>query len=438
MNSRLFKRLGMIIGLLTWGVSICVAASSPSTASPNVVVIIGDDQSWTDFGFMGHDVIETPHLDRLASESLTFTRGYVPSSLCSPSLASIITGMLPHQHKITGNEPPHASDIPEGQPGYFRQLVEMDYLINRVPTIPRLLQDKGYLSMQTGKWWQGHYGLGGFTHGMTHGDPKRGGRHGDAGLKIGREGLDPIYDFIENSGNRPFFVWYAPFLPHRPHNPPERLLKKYREKTDSLHVAKYWAMCEWFDETVGDLLGYLDRNGLSKETLVLFVSDNGWIQRRDRGGYAKKSKRSPYDGGLRTPIMARWPGQITPQEVEIPVSSIDFAPTILKATGIEVPSNMSGVNLLNLDAVRARDNVFGAVYLHNAVNIHKPAKNLKFRWCVADGRWKLILPHLPNRPNREPELYDLKKDPHEKNNLAGEHPERVRRLKAKINDWWRP
>ena len=96
---------------------------------------------------------------------------------------------------------------------------------------------------------------GGFTAGMTHGDPAKGGRHGDEGLKIGRQGLQPIYDFLEANKGKPFFLWYAPMLPHQPHNPPERLLAKYRDKTDSLFVAKYWAMCEWWDETCGELLG---------------------------------------------------------------------------------------------------------------------------------------------------------------------------------------
>src|SRR5207249_3330745 len=118
-----------------------------------------------------------------------------------------------------------------------------------VPTLPRLLGEQGYLSLQTGKWWQGNYARGGFTHGMTQGE-----RHGDQGLDIGRKTMQPIYDFIEvaQRGEKPFFVWYAPMMPHEPHAPPQRLLDKYIEKTSSPSVARYWAMIEWFDETVGD------------------------------------------------------------------------------------------------------------------------------------------------------------------------------------------
>ena len=161
---------------------------------PNIVFIISDDQTWTDYSFMGHKQIETPNIDRLAAQSLTFTHGYVPSSLCCPSLATMITGLYPHQSKITGNEPPIP---PQGKRSleYAKRFQEQVSLIDRVPSLPRILKEKGYVSHQSGKWWQGNFKRGGFTHGMTHGDPKRGGRHGDVGLRIGRDGFKPIYDF---------------------------------------------------------------------------------------------------------------------------------------------------------------------------------------------------------------------------------------------------
>ena len=118
---------------------------------------------------------------------------------------------------------------------------------------------------------------------MSHGEQSRGGRHGDEGLDIGRQTMQPIYDFISmaREQKKPFFVWYAPMLPHDPHNPPERLLAKYRDLTPSIHVARYWAMCEWFDETCGELLDYLDREGLADNTIVAFVVDNGRVQDPD-------------------------------------------------------------------------------------------------------------------------------------------------------------
>ena len=160
------------------GLVLLAAPGSLPAKPPNVVMIVSDDQAWTDFGFMGHETIRTPHLDRLASQSAVFPRGYVPHSLCRPSLATMITGLYPHQHGITGNDPPKGTDRGE-----------MLRHIRRLPTLPKLLGDRGYVSFQSGKWWEGSPELGGFTAGMTHGDPSRKGRHGDVGLSIGREGM---------------------------------------------------------------------------------------------------------------------------------------------------------------------------------------------------------------------------------------------------------
>ena len=231
---------------------------------------------------MGHPQIQTPHLDRLASQSVVFTRGYTPTSLCRSSLMTIISGLYPHQHLITGNDPPKGTDRRE-----------MLRHIRRTPTLPKLLAKEGYVSFQSGKWWEGNHAEGGFTAGMTHGDPSRGGRHGDEGLKIGRQGLQPFYEFLDANKGKPFFLWYAPMLPHQPHNPPDRLLAKYKDKTDSLFVAKYWANCEWWDETCGELLSYLDKQGLADNTLVVYVTDNGWIQNPTANPFAARSKRSP-------------------------------------------------------------------------------------------------------------------------------------------------
>ena len=423
-------RVKRTLFLLTTGLlfAACTFAAKP----PNVVLIISDDQSWTDYGFMEHEAIETPNIDRLARQSRLFKRGYVPTSLCCPSLATLITGLYPHQNGITGNEPP----IPSGGKNtdqYRSQVQECVGFIDTVPTLPRLLAKRGYVSHQSGKWWQGHYSRGGFTHGMTHGDPKRRGRHGDVGLKIGREGLQPIFDFIDDAGDKPFFVWYAPFLPHNPHNPPKRLLDKYTKKTESIFIARYWAMCEWFDETCGQLLNHLDEKKLARDTLVIYVTDNGWIQRADNGRYAPRSKRSPYDGGIRTPIMIRWPGKVQPGERPELANSIDLAPTLLKACGLEPTDTMQGIDLLDDTALAKRKSTHGACYLHNAVDIHKPSANLTHRWLI-NGNWKLILPHKNNTNAIEPELYNLTKDPHETQNLAKTNPHQAKRLAKQLNE----
>ncbi len=424
-------------------VSLIVAAliltvSAQATKQPNIVLIISDDQAWTDYSFMGHKTIETPNIDRLSKESRLFKRGYVPTSLCCPSLASIITGLYPHQTKITGNEPP-VPKSGKSSKQYIDQVQECVSFIDNIPTLPRLLAKRGYVSHQSGKWWQGHYSRGGFTHGMTHGDPKRGGRHGDKGLEIGRQGMKEIFDFIEQRDGKPFFTWYAPFLPHTPHNPPKRLLNKYTKKTDSKFIARYWAMCEWFDETCGELLDYLDAKNLTNDTIVIYVTDNGWIQRADNGRYAPRSKRSQYDGGIRTPIMVRWPGKIKPEERQELVNSIDLAPTILKACGLNPTEEMNGINLLNEEELKKRKSTYGACYLHNAVDIHNPNANLTYRWLI-HGDWKIILPNKINITNRskekgtnKTELYNLTIDPFEQNNLAESKQAIVKRLTRQLD-----
>ncbi|HVW02851.1 MAG TPA: sulfatase, partial [Planctomycetaceae bacterium] len=402
------------------------------------LLIVSDDQAWTDYGFMGHPHVHTPQLDRLAGQSLTFRRGYVPSSLCCPSLATIITGLYPHQHRVTSNDPPRPDGVlPKDfyRSEAFREGREaMNRHLEHVPTLPRLLAPRGYLSFQTGKWWQGNFKRGGFTHGMTRGD-----RHGDEGLDIGRKTLQPIYDFIATARKEqhPFCVWYAPMMPHDPHTPPQRLLDKYLPLTESPHVARYWAMIEWFDETVGALLAHLDEQGLANDTIVVFVADNGWIQSADNPRYAPRSKQSQYNGGLRTPIMIRWPGHVAPRMSDELAMSIDIVPTLLAAVGLPATPEMQGINLLDESAVKARKEIFGECFTHNAVSLDDPAQNLRWRWTV-EGKWKLIVPDPRNEPNGKVELYDLAADPNETDNLAAKEPEVVARLKRALDQWWDP
>jgi uncharacterized sulfatase len=416
---------------------------------PNIVMIISDDQSWTDYSFMGHEQIDTPHLDKLASESVVFRRGYVPTALCRPSLMTMVTGLYASQHGVTGNDPSPAV-YQESDQQYAAARAKLISYIDRVPTVPRLLGAKGYLSHQSGKWWEGHYSRGGFTHGMTRGFPQRGGRHGDDGLKIGREGMAPVLDFIDDSigQDKPFFVWYAPFLPHTPHTPPDRLFKKYKAMGLGDYVAKYYAMCEWFDETCGELVGHLDKRGVRENTLIVYVCDNGWIQSEDKRGYAPRSKQTPYEGGIRNPIMFSWKGKLEPADRPELVSSIDLVPTMLAAAGAVAPEGLPGLNLLpNMTMGKAveRDTIFGESFAHDIHNIDKPEDSLLYRWAIR-GDWKLLLTYdgvvnryasTHPRTEKRPQLFNLKDDPAETANLAGDNPEIVRELSSSINKWYR-
>ncbi|MCB9875256.1 MAG: sulfatase-like hydrolase/transferase [Planctomycetaceae bacterium] len=433
-----------------------MCSATQAAERPNIVMIISDDQAWNDYGFMRHEAIETPHLDRLAAESVVFERGYVPTGLCRPSLMTLITGLYAYQHKTTGNDPSPSVTDPKS-PAYDEQREKLIAHVDQHPTVPRILGELGYVSHQSGKWWEGSYQRGGFTAGMTRGFPERGGRHGDDGLAIGREGMTPVFEFVDQavSDDKPFFLWYAPFLPHTPHNPPERILKKYQRDDRPIELAKYYAMCEWFDETCGQLIDHLDAKKVRDNTLIVYVTDNGWIQKTPdtevpegwNQSFAPKSKQSPYDGGVRTPISFSWRGKIKPARRTELVSSIDIVPTILSAAGAKVPANLPGLDLMPVlrDGNRIeRDTLFGESFAHDVADVDDPEASLVYRWCI-EGRWKLLLTYdgetgrydkVQRRHELVPQLFDLLADPSETKNLAAASPDVVERLAKKIDSWW--
>jgi arylsulfatase A-like enzyme len=434
------KKIKILLFLLT--VNVWLYAQK----SPNVLYIISDDQAWTDYGFMGHPQIKTPHLDKLADESVLFERGYVPTSLCRPSLVTLINGQYAHKHGVTGNDP--SSKYASGQ--MKQRKAKLISYLDRFDTLPDLLGEKGYLSHQSGKWWEGNFKHGGFTHGMTRGFPQPGGRHGDDGLKIGREGLQPIEEFVDHSmkKKKPFFLWYGVFLPHTPHNPPERLLKPYRDMGLPLPIAKYYANCTWFDETCGQLIDILEERNLRDNTLIVYVTDNGWINRTDKSAYAPRSKQTPYEGGIRTPIMFSWPnGNLKNGKRKDVVSSIDLFPTVLAATEARSPEGLPGINLLNnLKTERPvkRKRIFGESFAHDIADIENPEDSLLFRWTI-EGKWKLLLTYdgevnryktTHPRKEKRPQLFNLLKDAEEENNLAEKNPDVVAKLVSKIDNWW--
>jgi uncharacterized sulfatase len=385
-------------------------------------MIVADDWGWTDFGCMGNSEIRTPNLDRLAKEGAFFPNGYTPTSLCRASLATILTGQYAQQHRICCNDPPD---------GVARDA--MFPFIKESPAIPKLLQTVGYDSFQTGKFWEGHFSNAGFTQGMT-----TKGRHGDDGLVIGRKTLDPIFEFVDKT-KKPWFIWYAPMMPHEPHDAPERILKRYMKAGRDPRLARYWAMCEWTDETIGELLAGLDKRGLRKNLLILFVVDNGWVQSlgpaKKGDQFETRSKNTPYDAGVRSPVIIHWGGKTKAGKHDDLVSTVDFAPTVLTACDAKVPDTMSGVSLLDVATGKGplkRDAVFGEIYIHTAIKIEDPRANLTYRWIRA-GDWKLIVPVKDGKT----ELYNLRDDPLEKENVADKNSEIVGRLTKRLDEAWK-
>ncbi|TWU51728.1 sulfatase family protein [Rubripirellula reticaptiva] len=404
---------------------------------PNVVFLLSDDQGWDDYGFMGHPHLQTPNLDQLANAGLSYERGYVTAPLCRPSLASLVTGLYPHQSGIRGNDPL----LPEGvsrsvakdKPVSIAMRNRMTAPMLELPSFVKLLKQNGYATLQTGKWWEGNPLDHGFTDAMTHGDHARGGRHGDVGLKVGRSTMQPIYDFVDkaDANDQPFFIWYGVFLPHSPHDAPDRLFNKYKDIAPDEPTARYWANIDWLDEGCGQIVDYLKQKNQYKNTIFVFTCDNGWVQDPSRKNASIRSKREPVEAGIRTPMFITQEGKVAPlRDQETLASNIDIATTILRACDIEPPSVMEGLDLCQPQQLRDRNRVFVDVYDHDS-DLDQLADldhGLMAR-VVIDGWDKLI-----SRPNGN-ELYDLKSDPDDRMDLSSKDPAKVRELVGLIDAW---
>lgn len=450
-------------------VSVLPCAATP----PDIVYLIADDQSWTDFGFMGNRRVHTPHLDALAERSAVFENGYLTTSVCRPSLVTLMTGLYPHQHGVYFNHGPpgnSAYNRMESAEEYVRVRTREFSFIREVPTLFDLLVGElGYRCLQTGKFWEGHWSNGGFTEGMTtftappatqtyggirqlasgelvaHGN-------GDHGLSIGRETMAPIEEFIVDCEREetPWLVWYAPYLPHQPHDSPEEFYD-IAESTPGIepHEIPYFASIAQFDATVGELVEMVETHGDPENTIYVFVSDNGWSPSRKpeksrpvEFAHTTTSKRAPFDEGVRSPILLRWDGRIEPGTRPELVSSIDIVPTLLAMAGASEASLavLPGIDLRGpLDPDRA---VFGAIYPGDAGDPPEAARDVAYRW-VRQGEWKLIEPHGEEPWGnyvKRPALFRVSEDPKETNDFAlmpGAAPI-LERLQARLDGWWNP
>lgn len=456
--------------------SVVLTGPLRADVRPNVVMILADDQTYSDFGFMGNELVRTPHIDRLAERSARYVNGYVPSSVCRPSLATLLTGLYPHEHGIHFNHPPPGNSrlnkMASGD--YYAARAEAERLFARNRRLPEILARHGYDSLQTGKFWEGHWRNGGFTEGMTTG--RAAGvpgcwdktlpdgvtvahGNGDIGLIIGRVTMEPIVEFLDGHAGpdaAPFLLWYAPVLPHEPHDAAQKYVDLCADNPQvPRQFVRYYANCTWFDDTIGTLMKLLEERGLVKNTLVVFVSDNGWtpstVEHPTYPGFDvdERSKRSPFERGSRTPILLRWDGHIKPATYEEPCSSVDVVPTILSALDLaQEAKGMSGIDLMPsargetpLDPDRP---VFGEVYPGDASGLGDPAADIAYRW-VRRGPWKLIVPHSRNgRPAwggylKEAALYDVLNDSEEHADviLSSENAGVVAELRDLLDGWWR-
>jgi uncharacterized sulfatase len=443
---------GLFAALLATACNPVVEVSS----TPNLILIIGDDHGWPDFGFMGSPIVKTPHLDALASGGTTFPNGFTTASTCRPALASLLTGLHPVQWNAwvqtmrrNGVHRPRYREI-------------TDFI-----TLPKLLGPLGYSSFQGGKYWEGAYEKAGFTHGMRARptdltvDP-RDAVHEQAGgssLVLGRSTMQPLWDFIDAHRAReeepppsPFFVWFAPMLPHIPHDAPGEFLNPYLEFELSRSTARYYANITRFDARLGDLVRYLDEAGLRENTLLVYLSDNGWDhdpqskRASEIGGV--KGKASMHEMGFRTPIIFNWPGVVPAGQTRSElVSSVDLFPTLLDFAGGGSPANRPGVSLhplLTRGESFSRTSVIGS-----SASLRPPgtagARRRRTRvslrheraYFFRNSQWRYIwYPEHSQRPDRpEDQLFRIDEDARETRDVAAANPQRTSEFRAQIKLW---
>jgi arylsulfatase A len=420
-----------IVAIIALTASLLVGCDG-SERPPNIVLIISDDHGYPDFGFMGASVVKTPRLDRLAAEGTLFPFGYSTASVCQPALASLLTGLYPNQRTVLVRAL-RARGI--RRPPYTE--------IQDLVTLPRLLSANGYATFQGGKHWEGAYALAGFTHGTaeTPRDNALRNRAGGAGAELGRTTLEPLFDFIDAQHDRPFFVWFAPKLPHTPFDASPQFREAYASAPPG--TVGYYANIARLDERVGELLDHLEAHDLMRSTLVIFVSDNGWEVVPDmpdtlqwlRGG-GSRGKFSLYELGIRTPVVLRWPGRIPAgARRDAFVSFVDVMPTLLDYAGIPVPAGLPGRSVRPVIEGRTdgvRDAVIGtmAIARRDAAAGPPPVGGPGGEF-IRTRQWYYFGYYGEDRH----ELYDMESDPDQQHDVSAVHPQVVNHLRQRIRRW---
>ena len=382
---------------------VSVAAAKP----PNIVLIIGDDIEWSHYGFMAHPIIQTPNLDRLAAEGAVFVQGQVPASICQPTLQTLLSGLHPLQWISKRDALP---------PAPLRQEVA------RYRTLPRELQRSDYLSWEGGKLWEGSYAQAGFTHGLATEPTDAIGIGGEDFGRSKEAPLEPLLEFLDIVGRRPFFLWFAPSLPHVPFDPPKELLDLYVADPPYPRIAqRYYAQVTRLDALIGALLDELEARGLRRNTLIVYLGDNGWGRGFISPGPGGKG--SPYDSGTRTPIIFSWPGHIRAGIREEVVAAEDLFPTLLDFAGLRSPSDRAGVSLR--EAL-----VGGAAVPRQEYVSWQLARGVFVGAFVRTREWRYIF-----RRNFTEELYHIPTDPYEQENLAAARPDLIEEFRHDLVSW---
>jgi arylsulfatase A-like enzyme len=420
---------------------------------PNIVMIIADDLGVMDVGFNNPEY-RTPHLDRLRAEGMLFTHAYAPAANCAPSRACVFSGQYGPRHGIYT-----VGSSARGQSAYRKIIpVKNTFRLNAdVITIPEVLREGGYKTIHLGKWHLGDdptqqgfdMNVGGYISGSPNGGyfvPVEGevANYNDdypRGTHIADIFTDQATRFIKANRENVFFIHMAYYLIHTPLQGVPLLVEKYGDMTDKR--ARYASMIEKMDESIGKILAELDAQGLQENTLVLFSSDNGAHSDISSQRPFRSGKGSYFEGGIREPLVVRWPREVAPASVcHIPVMGIDFFPTFLEAAGLSVPRGkiLDGESLLPLltdhGVFPSRTlfwhfPVYLQAYAGKADDAHDPLFRTRPGSALRKGKWKF---HEYFENGRQ-ELYDLENDPGERQNVAALYPEKTTEFYDELKQW---
>jgi arylsulfatase A-like enzyme len=447
---------GLNVGLLPGFVA---AQDLISPEKPNILIINIDDMGWRDVGFMGSEYYETPNIDKLAREGIIFTNGYATATNCSPSRASLMTGQWSPRHGILTVRTSFRGE------SKYRRLIPIETkttLPDNKVTLADVLRNAGYVTCHAGKWNISDNPLkNGFDYnigGSLASNP--GSYYPPYGSHVDLEPpsddyyltnliMDKALDFVKSTGKQPFFLYYSPFAVHTPIQPYKELLPKYENKHpwNGQDNAEYATMIENLDTQIGRLISFLKEEGKLDHTFILFTSDNGGDYRITKQWPLRSGKGSYYEGGIRKPMFVKWHGKVKEGTTsEIPVSNLDFFPTCLDVAGVERPDNiiLDGQSLMPLLTGKGSFadrplfwhfpfylQPFTGSQVEEGNHTQDPLFRTRPGSAVRLGNWKLIQYFEYN----DLELYNLKEDISEKNNLAEKKPEKLNELLKILEDW---
>ena len=418
----------------------CGASEEGLNDRPNIVLIMTDDQGWAQVGFHGDPILQTPNLDALASQSVEMTRFYV-SPVCAPTRAALMTGRYNYRTGVVDTYLGRAMMDP----------AEV--------TIAEVLGEAGYRTGIFGKWHLGdNYPQRTVDQGFQESVVHKGGGIGQPSDPPGTDYFDPIlvhngeeqqysgyctdvyFDeairWIGDGGGAPFFVYIPTNAPHSPYLVSDSYREPYAEQGLSDKDARIYGMITNIDDNVGKLVQHLESQGLTGNTIVIFMTDNGPTTRLYHAGL-RAQKGSVYENGIRVPFIARWPDRLAPKRIDQLGAHIDVAPTLLAAAGASMPSDveLDGINLLPLWEGQA-ESLPQRTYFVQAHRGNEPQRYRAF--AAVEQRFKLVqaLSFGQPPPTDAPiELYDLLDDPGEATDLSSELPEVVERLKTGYDKW---